>query len=67
MRDFAEDNAQNNYILTVIDVLCKYAWMEALKTKIGVESASVFYKIFSEGMIPEKFNLMIVLSFIIKM
>ncbi len=34
-----------NYVLTVIDVLSKYVWVEALKTKTAVATGSAFEKI----------------------
>ncbi|XP_071580495.1 uncharacterized protein [Temnothorax nylanderi] len=35
MRPYSRENAGHNYILTVIDVLSKYAWAIPLKTKSG--------------------------------
>ena len=54
MTEFAEDNENCNYLLTVIDVSSKYAWAKPLKTKTGLETASAFNKIFDEGRIPDK-------------
>ena len=39
MRPYARFNKGHNYILTVIDVLTKYAWAVPLKTKGGAEVA----------------------------
>ncbi|XP_077260479.1 uncharacterized protein LOC143896450 [Temnothorax americanus] len=48
MRPYSRQNAGNNYILTVIDVLSKYAWAIPLKTKSGKEVATTLRKIFRE-------------------
>lgn len=37
------------YLLTVIDVFSKYAWVEPMKTKTPVEMERVFSKVLSEG------------------
>ena len=44
------------YILTVIDVLSKYAWAEPIKTKTGEHFVKAFEKIFKKGRKPETFN-----------
>ena len=53
MREFAEDNENNTYILTVTDVLSKYTLVKGLKTKTGVKTGNDFDKIFGDGRIPE--------------
>jgi len=45
MRPYARHNKGHNYILTVIDVLSKYAWAVPLKTKSGNETARALSKI----------------------
>ena len=44
------------YILTVIDVLSKYAWAEPIKTKTGENLVKAFEKILKEGRKPETFH-----------
>ncbi|XP_076278317.1 uncharacterized protein LOC143208119 [Lasioglossum baleicum] len=46
MQPHARINGGNKYILTVIDVLSKYAWGVPLKTKSGGEVAAAFRMIF---------------------
>ena len=46
MRPYARVNKGNNYILTVIDVLSKFAWALPLKTKGAKEVTGAFEKIF---------------------
>lgn len=41
-------NAGNNYLLTVIDVLSKYAWAVPIKRKTGSEVSSAFRQIFKK-------------------
>ena len=48
MQTFARDNKGYRYMLTVIDVLSKYAWAIPLKSKKGDEMAETFEKIFKE-------------------
>ena len=48
MRPYARVNKGHNYIMTVIDVLSKYAWAVPLKTKGGSEAAAAFRGIFRE-------------------
>ena len=49
MRPYARQNKGRNYILTVIDVLSKYAWATPLKTKSGGEVAAALSEIFRES------------------
>lgn len=52
MREFSDSNDGYNYLLCVIDCFSKYAWVENLKTKTGVETAKAFGKIFEFGREP---------------
>lgn len=47
-------NKGYRYLLTVIDILSKYAFAIPLKTKSGEELKSAFIKIFKTGRIPSK-------------
>ena len=48
MRDLAKDNDGYKYLLTVIDVLSKYAWVEPLKDKSAATVRQAFEHVFSE-------------------
>ncbi|KYN11798.1 hypothetical protein ALC57_16045 [Trachymyrmex cornetzi] len=48
MRPYARFNKGYNYILTVIDVLSKYAWAIPLKSKNGNDVAAALSTIFRE-------------------
>ena len=48
----ARQNRGYRYILTVIDILSRYAWARPLKSKRGEEVAAAFRSIFREGRIP---------------
>ena len=48
MRPYSQFNQGHHYILTVIDVLSKYAWALPLKTKSGAEVTKAFAKIFRD-------------------
>ena len=54
MQTISRFNDGYNYILTVIDILSRYAWARPLKTKRGQEVAAAFDSIFGEGRIPER-------------
>ena len=54
MQDISSYNKGYNYILTVIDILSRYAWARPLKTKRGQEVKSAFNSILSEGRIPQR-------------
>jgi len=54
MREFSEANKGFNYVLCVIDCFSKFAWIEPLKTKTGLETRKAFEKIFEKGRIPTK-------------
>ncbi|XP_011859444.1 PREDICTED: uncharacterized protein LOC105556941 [Vollenhovia emeryi] len=49
MRPYSRFNKSHNYILTVIDVLSKYAWALPLKSKGGKEVAATLSKLFRES------------------
>ncbi|XP_067216859.1 uncharacterized protein [Linepithema humile] len=53
MRPYSRSNGGYNYILTVIDVLSKYAWAMPLKTKVGDPvRVSKFKTVFEKGYTP---------------
>jgi len=43
-----------NYLLVCIDILSRYVWTRALRTKTGKEVSQAFQSIFEEGRIPSK-------------
>lgn len=49
-----KENDGYRYILTVIDMLSRYAWARAIKSKRGEDVAAAFKDIFSEGRIPKR-------------
>ncbi|XP_025162485.1 uncharacterized protein LOC112590386 [Harpegnathos saltator] len=49
MRPYSRFNRGYHYILTVIDVLSKYAWAVQMKSKSGKEAVAVFTRIFQES------------------
>lgn len=51
---FSKENHGKKFILTVIDVLSKYAWAYPLASKSGSEVAAAFQKIFETGRAPRK-------------
>jgi len=56
VREFSEANSGFNYVLCVIDCFSKFAWVEPLKTKTGLETCDALKKIFDKGRIPTKFQ-----------
>ena len=56
MDSLSKENNGYKYILTVIDVLSKYAWVEPLKTKSGENLVKAFEKILKKGRKPEKLH-----------
>lgn len=57
MRPYARFNKGYNYILTVIDVLSKYAWAVPLKSKSGNEMSDTIAKIIrDDGRCPKNFQ-----------
>ena len=49
MQDFSKDNDGFRYLLTVIDVMSKYAWAVPLKDKTGNSVTAAFEKIVKES------------------
>ena len=56
MDSLSKHNNGYEYILTVIDVLSKYAWVEPLKTKTGESLVEAFSRIIKKGRIPGMFH-----------
>lgn len=57
MRPYARSNKGYNYILTIIDVLSKYAWAVPLKNKSGNEMSETIAKLIREdGRCPKNFQ-----------
>lgn len=54
MQQLARYNTGYKYILTVIDILSRFAWARPLKSKQGVKVAHAFASIFDEGRIPKR-------------
>lgn len=54
MQHFSKYNEGYKYILTVVDILSKYAWARCLKDKTGRRVADAFHQIFTGGRIPCK-------------
>ena len=52
MRSLAKYNDDHNYILTVIDVLSKYAWAVPIKRKTGDYATEAFQDIFKSNRVP---------------
>ena len=48
MQAFSKQNKGIIYLLIVIDVFSKLAWIVPVKQKIGQEIPNAFYKIFEE-------------------
>ena len=56
MDSLSKYNNGFKYVLTVIDVLSKYAWAEPIKTKTGENLVKAFEKILKKGRKPETFH-----------
>jgi hypothetical protein len=58
MDSLSQQNNGYKYVLTVIDVLRKYAWVEAIKAKTGNNLVKAFEKIIKKGRKPNlvRFN-----------
>src|SRR5882757_266855 len=52
MQEYKRVNKGNNYILTVIDVMSKYAWAEPMKNKTGKEMVLAFNRILDKNRKP---------------
>ena len=53
MQEFASQNNGNNYILTVVDVMSKYAWVKELKDKRMKSIVHAFESIFKDKRLPK--------------
>ena len=56
VQDVAKENDGVNYLLVVIDVLSKYAWVRPMKNKTTRSLIEAFDSILSKGRKPEKFR-----------
>ena len=56
MDSLSQQNNGYKYVLTVIDVLSKYAWVEAIKAKTGNNLVKAFEKIIKKGRKPKMFH-----------
>ena len=56
MDSLGKANKRCNYILTAIDVLSKFAWLEPIKTKSGENLIKAFEKMCKKGRQPEKLH-----------
>jgi transposase InsO family protein len=54
MQEFAKENEGFRYLLVVIDVFSKYAWVAVLKTKTGAVVRDAFEAILKQGRVPNK-------------
>ena len=52
--NIAKVNRGYRYLLTVVDVLSKYAWVEPVKAKTGKDVAAAFEKILRQGRTPRR-------------
>ena len=52
VQPLAKYNQGIRYLLTVLDVLSKYAWVQPLKAKTGVALVKAFNKILKQGRQP---------------
>ena len=53
LKMYSKTNRGYTFLLTVIDVVSKYAWALPLKRKTAVDLKNAFNKIFKEGRIPQ--------------
>jgi len=54
VQPLAKYNCGIRYLLTVLDVLSKYAWVQPLKAKTGVALVKAFHKILKQGRQPNR-------------
>ena len=54
VQPLAKYNRGIRYLLTVLDVLSKYAWVQPLKAKTGVALVKAFHKILKQGRRPNR-------------
>lgn len=52
MQQYSRSNKGFKYLLTVIDILSKYAWVVPIKSKRGADVANAFKSIFEQGRTP---------------
>ena len=52
--DYADNNDGYKYLLVVIDIFSRFAWVQPLKDKTAVEIVKAFDKIISEGRLPKR-------------
>ena len=50
---YADENDGYKYLLVVIDIFSRYAWVEPIKDKTSLQIVNAFDKILSEGHIPK--------------
>ena len=50
---YADDNDGFKYLLVVIDIFSRYAWVEPIKDKTSNQIVNAFNKILSEGRVPK--------------
>ena len=53
MQEFSNQNSNHRYILTVIDVFSKFAWVQPLVNKTSGSIINAFKTIFNEGRKPK--------------
>ncbi|MCG8621103.1 MAG: transposase family protein, partial [Proteobacteria bacterium] len=51
---YADDNDGYKYLLVVIDIFSRYAWVQPLKDKTATQIVNAFSKILNDGRIPRK-------------
>jgi hypothetical protein len=56
MDSLSQKNNGYKYVLTVIDILSKYVWVEAIKAKTGNNLVKAFEKIIKKGRKPKMFH-----------
>src|SRR5215469_9522295 len=55
MRKFLKQNDGDNYLLTIIDCLSRFAWVVKLKSKTGLEVSEAFQLVLKKtGIVPKK-------------
>lgn len=53
MTPYAQLNNRHKYLLTIIDIFSKFAWVVPMKRKTGKETASAMSSIFAQGRVPK--------------
>ena len=54
MSPYSRSNSGYKYLLSVIDVFSKYAWIVSFKTKTGKEVATAFQELFTNNAPPSR-------------